>query len=156
QAQAGYPTLTPDIATSVTKTGGGRLIFDAANTYTGTTSIEQGVLAITGTAAIANSLLVGVAPGATFDVSGLGGGYAVPSGQTIAGSGTVLGSLTFGPGSTLSPGTIGGAFGAAMSSADGQFGTLQAFVVPEPTALGLVGVGLALLGLGTLRRKPAA
>ncbi|MFM9024981.1 MAG: SUMF1/EgtB/PvdO family nonheme iron enzyme, partial [Planctomycetaceae bacterium] len=47
QAQAGYPTLTPDIATSVTKTGGGRLIFDAANTYTGTTSIEQGVLAIT-------------------------------------------------------------------------------------------------------------
>ena len=31
QAQAGYPALTPDIATSVTKTGAGTLVFDAAN-----------------------------------------------------------------------------------------------------------------------------
>ena len=131
-------------------------MLDQTNTFTGTTSIDQGVLAITGTAAIANSLLVSVAPGATFDVSGLAGGYAVPGGQTIAGSGTVLGSLTFGQGSTLSPGTIGVASGAALVSADARFGTLQAFAVPEPATLGLVGMGLAWLGLGTLRRKRVA
>jgi autotransporter-associated beta strand protein len=155
QAAAGYPLLTPANATSVTKTGAGTVVFDAANTYTGPTSIQQGVLAITGTNAIAGSSLVNLSSGGSFDVSGLSGGYTVPSGQTIAGSGTVLGSVTFGAGSTLSPGMFDAASGASMLAADMQAGSLQALVVPEPATLGLVGAGVGFLGLGALRRKRA-
>jgi len=39
----------------VTKTGGGTVIFDTANTYTGTTSINQGTLLVTNSNALASS-----------------------------------------------------------------------------------------------------
>jgi len=151
QRQAGFPLISG--TTPVQKTGVGSVVFDAANTYTGPTSIQQGILAITNTAAISSSPLVSLASGASFDVTGLSGGYTVPSGQTIAGSGTVLGSVTFGRGSTLSPGMFSAASGASMLAADMQADSLQALVVPEPATLRLVGVGLGFLGLGALRRK---
>ena len=44
QAQAGYPTITT--ALSVTKTGGGTVVFDAANTYVGPTTISAGTLQV--------------------------------------------------------------------------------------------------------------
>lgn len=154
QRQAGFPLISG--TTPVQKTGVGSVVFDAANTYTGPTSIQQGILAITGSSAIASSSLVSLASGASFDVSALSGGYTVSSGQTIAGSGTVLGSVTFGAGSTLSPGMFSTASGASMLAADMQAGSLQALVVPEPATLGLVGVGLGFLGLGALRRKRVA
>ncbi len=90
------------------------------------------------------------------DVRSLSGNYTVPSGQTLTGAGTVLGSVTFGRGSTLSPGMFSAASGASMLAADMQAGSLQALVVPEPSTVGLVGVGLGFLGLGALRRKREA
>ncbi|MFM9011079.1 MAG: autotransporter-associated beta strand repeat-containing protein [Planctomycetota bacterium] len=156
QEQAGYSLLTPLIATSVTKTGLGTLVFDAANTYTVPTAIEQGTLAITNSAALSRSSLVSLASGAGFDVSGLAGGYTVPSGQAIAGSGTVLGSVTFGAGSTLSPGASSSPWGTSLVSSSEHLGSLQALVVPEPSTLGLVSVGLCFIRLGTLRRKREA
>ena len=154
QTSFGYLQITG--TSSLTKIGDGSLLLDQINTFTGSTSIQQGILAITNTAAISSSPLVSLASGASFDVSGLSGGYTVPNGQTLTGEGTVLGSVTFGRGSTLSPGTFSSASGASMLAADMQAGSLQALVVPEPATLGLVGVGLGFLGFGALRRKRVA
>ncbi|MFM7245685.1 MAG: SUMF1/EgtB/PvdO family nonheme iron enzyme [Planctomycetaceae bacterium] len=63
QAQAGYPTLTPDIATSVTKTGGGTLVLDQANTLSGSTTVQGGVLRLANASALSASQLVVVAGG---------------------------------------------------------------------------------------------
>jgi autotransporter-associated beta strand protein len=153
QEQAGHPTLSGTIP--VIKTGLGTVVFDAANTYTGPTSIEQGTLAITSTSAVASTSLINLSSEAVLDVSGLEGAYTVSAGQTIAGSGTILGSVTFGAGSTLSPGlSIATADGAMLASAD-LVTAPQAIVVPEPATLGLGGMGIGFLGLGALRRKRA-
>ena len=154
QRQLGHEILSGE--RPVVKTGGGTAILDAANAHAGATSIQQGVLAITGTSAIASSALISLSSGASLDVGALSGGYTFPSGQTIAGSGTVLGSVTFGHGSTLSPGTFSAASGAGMLAADMQTGSLQALAVPEPATLWLVGAGLGLLGLRALQRKRVA
>ncbi|MFM9024061.1 MAG: beta strand repeat-containing protein, partial [Planctomycetaceae bacterium] len=153
-ASTGYSSLA--YAAALSKTGTGTLILNAADAFAGATSIQQGVLAITNSAAISSSPLVSLSSGAGFDVGSLSSGYTVPSGQTIAGAGTVLGSVTFGRGSTLSPGMVSSASGASTSGADMQAGSLLTIVVPEPAALGLVGVGLGFLGLGALRRRRVA
>lgn len=154
QAEAGYVAIP--LAPSVTKTGDGSLVFDAINTYAGPTSILGGTLAITSQAALGGTSLIETARGATFDVSSLSDGYTVPSGQTIGGSGTILGSVTFGAGSTLSPGLSNGVSGAGLLPSADQFATPQTLAVPEPAALGLAVAGLGLLGLGALRRKRVA
>ena len=55
QFQAGYRTIV--IAESVTKTGTGTLVFDTANTYTGTTTVAAGTLELAASAAVAASPL---------------------------------------------------------------------------------------------------
>jgi autotransporter-associated beta strand protein len=45
QAQLGYPTIS--LATSVTKNGPGVLVMDAANSYTGPTTVRSGTLEVT-------------------------------------------------------------------------------------------------------------
>jgi hypothetical protein len=65
----------------------------------------------------------------------------------------VLGSVTFGRGSTLSPGLLTTAAGLGMLPAGDQFGTLEALVVPEPATLGLLAVGLGVIGLRVVRRR---
>jgi autotransporter-associated beta strand protein len=86
QAQAGYPTIAT--ADSVTKVGLGVLVFDAANAYTGPTTISAGTLEV----ANANGL---AATAVTVDS---GGTLAVASGTTmkspavIVDGGTISGS----------------------------------------------------------------
>jgi autotransporter-associated beta strand protein len=55
QYQAGYRTIV--IASSVTKTGTGTLVFDGANTYSGTTVVSAGTLELANPAAAASSTL---------------------------------------------------------------------------------------------------
>ena len=124
QGQAGYALLTPAEALTVTKTGAGTLVFDAPNTYSGETIISAGVLALTGSGSIASSELVRIEVGGRLDVMGLPGGLSAAAGQTIAGDGTIVGSVRFGAGSTLSPG-VGG----------GQAASVAVAVVPEPPML---------------------
>jgi len=74
---------------SLTKTGEGRLLVSAANTYAGTTTVNAG------------TLLVSNSTG-----SGLGtGNVIVNNGGKIGGSGSFTGALTVVSGGTLSPGS---------------------------------------------------
>jgi autotransporter-associated beta strand protein len=77
-----------------TKTGSGFVSFFAANTYTGQTNVNGGVLTVTSTGSIANSPVINVASGATFDVAAVAGGFQLTASHTLAGSGTVSGSTS--------------------------------------------------------------
>jgi autotransporter-associated beta strand protein len=61
QTQAGYPTLSGSIP--VVKTGGGTLVITAANTLTGSTTVQQGTLQLANAAALASSEVIPVAGG---------------------------------------------------------------------------------------------
>jgi fibronectin-binding autotransporter adhesin len=113
--------LTNSSAGSVglTKMGTGTLQLTNTNTYTGPTTVQVGTLALSSSSTnnIANSsqILVGDTQAdylAVLDVTGISNasGFQVPSGQTLAGYGTVnAGSVavTTLSGSTVSPGTTG-------------------------------------------------
>jgi autotransporter-associated beta strand protein len=66
QEAIGYPLIT--VAGSVTKTGGGTLVFDRTNPYAAPTTVEAGTLALAATGAVAGSD-VAVAAGATLAVA---------------------------------------------------------------------------------------
>ncbi len=96
--------------TSVAKEGTGLWTLSATNnTYTGSTLVNSGTLAITGDGTIAGSSNIVIASGATLDVSGhTGGGITIVSGQILSGSGAVVGSITMADGAILSPGSSPG------------------------------------------------
>ena len=89
------------------KAGVGLLNLTQVNDYTGETVVNEGTLALIGSATIANSTQITVAAGATLDASSPGL-LTVGAGQVIKGGGSVLGSLisdgTTAPGA--SPGTL--------------------------------------------------
>ena len=105
---AGDGTITGVIANGstsnlpVTKTGAGTWTLSGASTYTGATTVSQGTLKLGATGSLASRTIV-VASGARFDVADVAT-FALASGQTIKGSGQVLGALTVGSGSILAPG----------------------------------------------------
>ena len=86
------------------KTGGGTLLFQAANTYSGATLVNGGKLALdTGGLLASSSIIVG--PGTTFDVSALGGSYTLNASQTLAGSGVVTGAVNVASTAIINPGS---------------------------------------------------
>ena len=89
---------------ALTKAGSGILSLTSANTYSGNTLINSGTLALGASGSIANSALISVASGATYDVSAVSG-YSLSSGQTLGGNGTVSGNVSAGTGSTVSAGS---------------------------------------------------
>ncbi len=88
------------------KLGSGRLTLNGSASYTGTTTINNGVLALGAAGSIPSSANVTILPGATFDVTAPGG-FTLASSGTLAGSGTVLGNVADSPSAVLSPGTNG-------------------------------------------------
>jgi autotransporter-associated beta strand protein len=92
---------------SLVKAGTSTQTLCGTNTYTGSTAISSGTLALSGNGRIVNSPGISVGSSAVFDVSGVTGGYALASGQTLSGSGLVNGAITVGAGGTLQPG-LGG------------------------------------------------
>jgi autotransporter-associated beta strand protein len=91
------------------KTGAGVLVLTGSNSYNGPTLIEGGTLVLGTSASMASSPLIRVESGATIDLTQKAGGYIVPWGQTLAGTGTVAASiLGVGAGATLSPGASPG------------------------------------------------
>ena len=105
-------------AITLAKTGASTLTLSGNNTYTGNTDITAGALALGSGGSIANSGVINVASGATFDVSAVSGGFALASGQTLMGAGTVSGATTINgnlaPGN--SPGTLSFADGLSLGS----------------------------------------
>lgn len=107
-------TINAAISGSMTGAGGftwdsaGTLTLSAASNYTGETRITAGTLALTGTGSIAGSTTINVHSGATFDVTGTTGTYAIQPGQTVKGTGTLRGGLIMEPNSWLAPGASPG------------------------------------------------
>lgn len=77
----------------------------ANNTYTGSTTVTAGTLALTGASSISSSPLVAVGSGATLDASGRGDTtLTLAGGQTLTGNGAIKGNVVVGSGATLAPG----------------------------------------------------
>jgi fibronectin-binding autotransporter adhesin len=87
------------------KTGGGTLTINGANTYSGITHINGGTLALGAAGSIANSPQLSLAPGTTFDVSSIAGGYNLAGLRTLFGLGTVAGSVNAESASIINPGS---------------------------------------------------
>ncbi len=93
----------------LTKTNSGTLELTGDSNYTGNTAVTTGTLALSSADNnIAGSAEIDVASGAILDVSGITNGFAVASGQTLSGAGSVVGGTTIGAGATLSPGNSPG------------------------------------------------
>ena len=84
QAQAGYGTIFS--ATSVTKTGAGTVVFDAANAYVGPTTVSAGTLQVANPGALA-ATNVTVDTGATLAVAS---GTTMQSPSVIVDGGTLV------------------------------------------------------------------
>ena len=77
------------ITNRVVKTGAGTTVLNAANTYSGSTAVTGGTLALTGSASIANTTGINIQIGAFFDVTALSGAFALGATQTLQGAGTL-------------------------------------------------------------------
>jgi hypothetical protein len=104
-------TLTQGISSggsapySMTKVGDGTLVLSGGSPGTFTCNINAGTLALTGSASLANSPLITIAGGATFDVSALTAGqFSLGSARTLKGNGTIIGNLNTAASSTISAG----------------------------------------------------
>jgi len=102
---------------SLTKTGAGKMVLSAANTYTGETKVVVGTLMVDTGGSIATSSAT-VSSGAALKVNGVAG--AVVLNGILSGTGTV-GALTMNAGSSLNPGdTIGKLTASSASFAAGS------------------------------------
>jgi autotransporter-associated beta strand protein len=96
---------------SLTKTGAGTLVLSSANTYSGSTTIAAGVLALSGSGDLVTTGTVAVTgSGAAFDISGATGIRTLGMLTGSAGSAVALGanSLSFG---NATSGTFAGSIG---------------------------------------------
>ena len=106
------------------------LTLNAVNTYSGSTTINGGILSVGASGSIDNSSLIDVKSGATFNVSSKTSGFTVGSGQILKNNGTVtggllvngglqgsgsLGAVTLNTGSLLNPGNSPGTLTASSS-----------------------------------------
>jgi autotransporter-associated beta strand protein len=92
---------------SLAKIGSGVQVLTGPLTHTGSTAVNAGTLALTGPASLPGSALISVASGATLDVSGLAGTFALGMNQTLGGSGVVTGGVAAVNGAVLAPATGG-------------------------------------------------
>jgi autotransporter-associated beta strand protein len=141
-------------AGALTKTGGGTLTLNAANTYSGITTINAGTLALGAAATLPNTPQIQVASGATFNVAAPGG-YTVAASRTLAGSGTVVGDITVASGGTVNPGsnTVTGTLTitGALTQSGGAVNHFELPNTPGPTNDRLVISGdLNVSGVNTL------
>jgi len=130
------------------KFGPGNTVFNAAETYSGNTTVAAGTLTLNGS--IGNSSNITVQAGATLDVSTRSDlTLTLNSGQTLAGGGTVTGKLTNSLGSVLSPGGKGVIGTLTVSSTATLKGTSYMEVTNNGTQADRLNCGTVIYG-GTL------
>ena len=95
------------------KSGSGTLSLAAANSYTGTTAVNAGLLKVLSGGSISSSSTT-VNNGGTLDVGGTAGNVQVNTGGLLKGSGSV-GAFTLASGGTLAPGNSPGTLTAASA-----------------------------------------
>ena len=101
----------------LTKTGSGRAILAASNSYSGATTIGLGTLEIASGGSISSSTTA-VNNGGILDVAGSAGNVQLNGGGILKGSGTVS-ALTIASGGTLAPGNSPGTLTASSSTWNG-------------------------------------
>lgn len=77
-----------------TFTGPGTLTLQSTNTYTGTTRVNAGTLALGSSGSIGTSAGISIANGANFNVSTVAGGFILGGTQNLSGGGTISGDVT--------------------------------------------------------------
>lgn len=133
------------VSTGMAKTGSGTMSLSGVNRYTGSTDVQQGTLAITGSGSIATSTTINIASGAILDVSGTTSPWELATGQTLVGTGTVIGSARIAGNLSVgqSPGIM--TFGGDLTLLDTSVTTLEL----TGAAFGLGSFDLVLGGAGT-------
>jgi fibronectin-binding autotransporter adhesin len=124
QAAAGYPTIAS--ATSLTKTGNGTLVFDAANGYTGPTTISAGTLQVANAGALA-ATPVTVNTGGTLAVATgtqMKGPAVIVDGGTLSAGAVAINNTTGIASLAINAGTIAGSPTVAIG-AGGQMALVQ-------------------------------
>jgi autotransporter-associated beta strand protein len=108
-------TIAPTLAgtgVTLTKTGAGSVTLNAAETFTGKTTVSAGTLILGSGASLASTEInLGTrASQGTLNASAAGG-ITIGNGQTLAGYGTVVGNTTIASGGSLKPGNSPGILG---------------------------------------------
>jgi len=126
-------------------TGAFPMTLSASNTYTGDTFVGAGTLSLTGDGSISRSRSINVGAAAvTLDASGRSDGtLTLPSGQTLAGVGTINGNLIASAGSTVSPGANSTSTGTLTVNGDT---TLAGTTVMKLNAAGVTSDNLTVNG----------
>ena len=107
-----YSGVLSGTGSSLNKIGTGLFLLANTNTYTDNTLVTAGTLALGAGASISNSPTISVGSNGVFDVSLVNGGFNLTANQTLAGFGTVLGTVAANansvllPGASLVPGTL--------------------------------------------------
>jgi autotransporter-associated beta strand protein len=95
------------------KDGSGTWTIEGANTYTGTTTVQGGTLALGVAATILNTPSITLLSNATLNVSAVSGGFTLDVSQTLNGNGTIQGNVE--ANGTVSPGASIGTLNFANS-----------------------------------------
>jgi autotransporter-associated beta strand protein len=101
---------------SLEKEGSGTLLLEAANTYTGATQIDAGVLKLAAGASISESDKVVVGANATFDTSAITGNVFI---ESLAGAGTVLNGSIAPNSLVITDAKLGDVFSGVISGTGG-------------------------------------
>jgi len=83
--------------------GAGKVIINGVDSGSGSIVVNQGTLAVGASGSIANPPVIAITSGAILDVTA--NGYTLGTGQTLVGTGSVLGTFTAGTGSAINPAT---------------------------------------------------
>jgi outer membrane autotransporter protein len=134
---------------SVIKNQGGALVFTASNTYTGTTTLNGGTLALDNTGGVADSSLVNLTTaGATLDISNAGGTTRVLELTGVAGTVVYLGSNQLVVGNTGGVTTYAGMIEGAGSLFELPTGSLTLTGANTYTGITQITSGTLAIGAG--------